>query len=139
MCGYRCDLCKAFSQNIKINDQREMQIKMWQKYYGGFEKATIENTFCEGCRCDKPDAKRIDTGCKVRKCVIDKGLLHCGQCSEYPCDTFNLRAGLTFDEAKQKLHESFSPNEYNNFILAFDNKGNISEYRNQQEKQESSE
>lgn len=24
MCGYRCDLCKAFAPNIKKNDEREM-------------------------------------------------------------------------------------------------------------------
>ena len=26
--------------------------------------------------------------CKSRKCVIEKGLQHCGYCSDYPCDIY---------------------------------------------------
>lgn len=33
MCGYRCDLCKAFAPNIKNNDEREMLSNIWNKYY----------------------------------------------------------------------------------------------------------
>lgn len=33
MCGYRCDLCKAFSGNIKKKDERKELSAMRLKYY----------------------------------------------------------------------------------------------------------
>lgn len=126
MCGYRCDLCKAHAQNG--NDKRKEQIRVWKKYYGGFENATVENTYCDGCRCEKSDAKRIDYGCPIRKCVIEKKLAFCGDCNEYPCDIFKLRAGLSYEDAKNKLGEAFDADEYEEYLRAFDNTTRIDEY-----------
>jgi len=128
MCGYRCDLCKAFAPNVKKNDQREKLLQMWNKYYGGFDDWKIEDVYCDGCRCDKPNAKRIDMGCPVRKCVVEKGLNHCGDCEDYPCAIFDQRGGLTFDEAKSKLGDEFDASEYEEYLRAFDNKTRLAEY-----------
>lgn len=128
MCGYRCDLCKAYAPNVKKNDKRKEQIQVWDKYYGGFDGATIENIYCDGCRCDRPDAKRIDMGCPVRKCVIEKGLIHCGDCNDYPCSTFDQRKGLSLEDAKSKLGETFNEYEYEEYLSAFDNKTRLNEY-----------
>ena len=128
MCGYCCDLCKVYTPNVKKNDQRKKQIQVWEKYYGGFDESKAESTYCDGCRCDKPDTRRIDMECPVRKCVIEKGLSHCGDCDSYPCDTFNLRAGLTFEEAKNKLGDKFDANEYEDYLRAFDNKTRLDKY-----------
>jgi hypothetical protein len=27
--------------------------------------------------------------CPTRACAIERGLLHCGECAEYPCDVLN--------------------------------------------------
>ena len=132
MCGYRCDLCKAFSQNIEKKDEREKLSAVWKKYY----KLDIpaKNIYCDGCRCGKPDSKRLDTDCPVRDCVIKKGILHCGQCKEYPCEKSNHRKGLTFDEAKQQFGEHFDPNEYNDFLAAYDNQNTLNQYIKELEK-----
>ena len=133
MCGYRCDLCKAFSQNIEKKDEREELSVAWKKYYGlDIPAASI---YCDGCRCSKPDAKRLDTECPVRNCVIKKGILHCGQCDEYPCETFNQRKGLTFDEAKQEHGEKFDSGVYNDFLLAYDNQSTLNQYINESKNQ----
>ena len=36
----------------------------------------------------REDAVRFDPACKVRACVLEKGLEHCGHCAQYPCDIF---------------------------------------------------
>ena len=33
MCGYRCDLCKAYVHNINKLDEREELNKVWKNYY----------------------------------------------------------------------------------------------------------
>lgn len=119
MCGYRCDLCSAYAPNIKNKDEREMLSNVWSKYYE--LDIPIEKIYCDGCRCTKENAKRIDSGCPVRRCVIEKNVSHCGECIEFPCATFDERKGLSFHEAKEKLGSKFCANEYNNYLLAYDN------------------
>lgn len=46
LCGYRCDLCKAFAANIKANDQRKTLSEKWMKYYG--LDIPADSIFCEG-------------------------------------------------------------------------------------------
>ncbi|NLE06207.1 MAG: DUF3795 domain-containing protein, partial [Crenarchaeota archaeon] len=40
---------------------------------------------CDGCRCQKKDARILDDECPVRACVLERHLHHCGQCDEFPC------------------------------------------------------
>jgi hypothetical protein len=120
-------LCKAYALNIKNIDQREELSKVWKEYY------TIDipeaDIYCEGCRCEKEEGKLIDVGCPVRKCVIDKELTHCGDCSKYPCSTFSERKGLSAGEAKEKIGLNFDASNYNEYLLAYDNKTRIDDYK----------
>ena len=129
MCGYCCELCKAYATNIQKKDQRKKQLQMWDDCYGGFDDCSIDSIYCEGCRCDKPDVIRIDSECPVRKCVIEKELLHCGDCNEYPCETFGQREGICFEKAKEILKDKFDANKYEEYLRAFDNKTNLDNYR----------
>jgi hypothetical protein len=71
----------------------------------------------------------IDVGCVVRKCVIDKELNHCGDCSKYPCSTFCERKGLSAGEAEEKIGENFDASNYNEYLIAYDNKTRIDDYK----------
>ncbi len=124
MCGYSCELCKAYAPNIKKLDQREMLSKMWMKYYELDIKP--EDIYCEGCRCERENAKRIDDDCPVRKCVVMNGLEHCGYCDKYPCNTFSEREGLSCQSAKE--NSEFLQDEYDEFLLAFDNKTRLDDF-----------
>lgn len=128
MCGYRCDLCKAFAPNIKNNDEREMLSTVWNKYYD--LDIPAEKIYCDGCRCTKENAKRIDMNCPVRRCVIEKQIDNCGECADFPCVVFDERRGLSLQEAKEKLGSSFCLDEYNNYLLAYDNMTRLKEYKN---------
>lgn len=127
MCGYRCDLCKAYSANIKKEDQRKDLSSVWKRYYGLEIKPS--DIYCEGCRSFKKNAKRIDNDCPVRRCVIEKAINSCADCEKYPCEIFSQREGLCFENAKMKQGENFREEEFDKFLLAFDNKTRIDRLR----------
>ena len=120
MCGCCCDLCKAYAPNVEKNDQRKILAEMWNKYYG-LDPSVMDS--CEGCR-NNPS----DEDCPVRKCVLEKDLNHCGDCSDFPCEVFYQRCG-SFSEEKKK---DFDMDEYNEYILAYDNETRLNEYKTKQ-------
>ncbi len=77
-CGYRCDLCAARSDDPAV---RQKLVDAWRKYYG-HTRYTAENVHCGGCGSEK----RADMTCRVRPCVIAKGIENCAQCGQCPCD-----------------------------------------------------
>jgi hypothetical protein len=119
MCGYRCDLCKAFAPNIEEKDERAELSRVWGKYYDLEIKP--EHIYCDGCRCIREGAVRIDGNCPVRQCVIGKEVDNCGDCDSFPCNTFQERKGFSPEEAEEKLGADFDPEEYQNYLLAYDN------------------
>ena len=51
-----------------------------------------ESHGCEGCIAS--GGKPFWGECDVAKCCANKGLMHCGQCSELPCDDLrNMSCG----------------------------------------------
>ncbi len=49
-------------------------------YCGGC-KNYKENANCQGCR-EEPE---MVNDCQTRSCAVLKGLLHCGECVDFPC------------------------------------------------------
>lgn len=121
MCGYCCDMCKAFLSNIKKKDERNVLSEYWKNYYD--LNISPENISCEGCGCMKGNAHRIDGDCPVRSCVLDKKINDCSECEKYPCDVFFSREGLNYGEAYEikKLDVA----SYYEFLGAFDNKSRL--------------
>ena len=126
MCGYRCDICKAFAPNINENDQRKTLSAMWNKYFDFY--IPPEEIYCDGCRSSETCSRRLDSGCPVRSCVLKKDMNSCGDCPEYPCDIFMQREGLSYTDAAKKLEDKFNTEEYNEYILAYDNKTRLDRY-----------
>ena len=125
LCGYKCELCKAYVKNIKKHDQRAKLSSVLRKYYD--LDIPEKDIHCDGCR-SKKNAEILDAACPVRACVSAKGLHGCLSCSLYPCDTFGMRKGLNEIEAREKLKKNFSIDEYNEFLLAYDNKTRLDKY-----------
>lgn len=118
MCGGCCDLYKAYAPNIKKKDERIQLADYWHRYYG--LDIPAEAVSCDGCRCTKKDAHRIDSACPMRACVLVKKLNDCSECPQYPCDIFLFRKGLHDEEACNI--EKISVADYHAFWGAFDNK-----------------
>jgi hypothetical protein len=76
-CGYRCDLCAARSDDPAV---RQKLVDAWRKYYG-HTQYTAENVKCGGCYSNQLP----DQSCKVRPCVIAKGIENCAHCDQCPC------------------------------------------------------
>ena len=122
-CGYRCDLCLAFKDNIETNDQREFLSDTWYKIYGF--RIMAQEIYCEGCiSSDNP--KLIDKKCPVRPCVIEKGLENCSQCNDYPCELFNQRKVTNESFSKDKI---LSRKEYFKGIKPYENEKRFEEIR----------
>ena len=66
-----------------------------------FNQLFPNTIICDGCSCEKEDPVLLDPACKARKCVIDKGIEHCGYCDRYPCEIFP--AEPTQEELVKKL------------------------------------
>jgi hypothetical protein len=64
-------------------DQYE-KLSLCGLYCGGC-KNYKENYNCMGCR----NEKELVDDCPTRACCIDKGLLHCGLCEDFPCGILN--------------------------------------------------
>ena len=132
MCGYKCDLCWAYAKNIKKEDRRKELSAMWKKHYDFDIKP--EDIYCDGCRSKKKDAKLIDDKCPVRLCATDRKLTGCSECGAYPCGTFMLRKGMSAGDAKSALKGEFDIDEYETYLLAYDNKTRIDAFEKLKDK-----
>ncbi len=91
-CGMRCDLCQLYRPNVEKADRRAELCAVFAKVWPGFEEDP-RAAICDGCTCAKPDAALYSPDCAARKCVIEKGLPHCGHCDRYPCAIFPSEPG----------------------------------------------
>lgn len=103
-CGMDCEHCDAFVAT-KTGDTglRARVARDWSKIYG--RRIEPEEVNCGGCTCVGTHGIYCDTMCRVKPCCREKGLAHCGQCSDLPCE--KLREILRFDpKAEQRLREA---------------------------------
>jgi hypothetical protein len=120
-CGYRCDLCLAFHENVKNNpDYPEIVSDGWHKYFDfRIDPKTI---CCDGClSTKKEDLNLIDKDCPVRPCVIEKGLENCSQCDDYICEKLKQRI-VTLESKKKKFGNDVPEEDYQRFIRPYENK-----------------
>lgn len=62
-----------------------------------YEKLSFCGLFCGGCKNYKENfncmgcrnEKELVNDCPSRSCCINKGLLHCGECSDFSCNILN--------------------------------------------------
>lgn len=99
-CGMRCDLCLIYRPNAEREDRREEICNVWKKIWQGYE-LDPKTVICDGCCNEGEDAVLSSPDCEARRCVIEKGHIHCGYCEQYPCDIFP--AEPTEEELYQKI------------------------------------
>ncbi len=129
-CGYRCDLCLAYKDNIDKEDRRQVLSDGWFKFFGFRIKA--EDIYCEGCiSSDCLTARLIDDGCPVRPCVIEKGYENCSQCDNYICENLEERA-VILENIQEKFQEKIKRNDYKDIIKPYENIKRLNELREAQ-------
>jgi hypothetical protein len=117
-CGYRCNLCPAFRENLVGEEDQRNVSDGWFKYYG-FRIAPKEIS-CDGClpeNCDNP--RQIDPGCAVRRCAQERGLPNCAHCDKYVCDEL-AKKFVDFDEVAGKHGGPIPPEDYARFLKPYE-------------------
>ena len=128
-CGYRCDLCLAFKENIEEEDQRELLSDGWYEYFGF--RIPKEEIYCEGCNnSDSLDADLIDNKCPVRPCVIKKEIENCSECEMYICEKLEKRL-VTFVEISKEYGENIPEEDRKLFIKPYENKKRLEKMRSE--------
>ncbi len=85
-CGLTCTDCLAYIATQKNDDNERMKVaEIWTNQFGHqFKKEDIN---CYGCLSKGKELFSHCRVCEVRKCAIDKKLLNCGYCADFPCNT----------------------------------------------------
>jgi hypothetical protein len=117
-CGYRCDLCPAYSGNIKSEADRQIVSDGWFKY-GGF-RVKPEDINCQGCT---EGNKTLDSACPVLPCVKAKNIRNCGYCPEMPCE--NLKTRMNFFEDSLGDMSGIPGDDFNCFIKPYLSRENL--------------
>ena len=124
-CGYRCDLCLAYRPNLESNpDNRQILSDGWFTYFGF--RIPPEEILCDGCLAE--GARLVDTACPVRPCVIERGLPNCAACGQYICAKLEERV-VSREEVRQRMRAEIPEEDYQRFILPYENKPRLEEIR----------
>jgi hypothetical protein len=81
-CGLYCGAC-VIRAAVKKNDPQllEMIADGLAVYLG--HSVGVEGVYCDGCLSDVRAAPCRD--CEIRDCAISRGITHCSQCADFPC------------------------------------------------------
>ena len=126
-CGYRCDLCLAYRDNIKNNDRRKELSDGWHKYFGF--RIEPEKIYCDGCTADDCiNPSLLEKDCSIRQCVIEKKFNNCSECDDYICDKLKQRIGEynCFNKYKK---EEIPADEFELFIKPYLSKERLDKLR----------
>ncbi len=116
-CGYRCDLCPAYRDNIRGPEDQQETSDGWFKFYGF--RIPPEQICCDGCRDESPSARRIDTACPIRPCAMARGVETCGSCPECGCEHYQSRS-VTRQWVETRIGAMISPEDYRRFVLPYE-------------------
>jgi len=117
-CGFRCELCPAFKDNITSEEDRQKVSDGWFKYYG-FRIPTDE-IYCDGClaeNCNNP--RRIDPGCEVRVCALESGLANCAHCDDYICEKLSKKI-IEPKKITERAGGSIPQQDFERFVRPYD-------------------
>jgi hypothetical protein len=107
-CGLRCEQCSIY--RIPFDGVAAQEMRTWFAENGWIEKDMEVEEFisrgpyCTGCR--GPVGTHWSPDCDIRHCCIkEKGLHHCSQCNEFPCEKLESWAQTdeTYSEAFERL------------------------------------
>ena len=126
-CGYRCDLCPAYRENIHEPTDRQRVSDGWFKYFGF--RIPPEAIACDGCRDDRPDARRIDAACVVRPCAIARTIATCAQCADYGCPQLESRTVVTREWVEKRFGAALPPEDYLRFVQPYEGRARLEALR----------
>ncbi len=123
-CGYRCDLCPAYTKNVDRIASRTTVRKGWNTFFG-FDLPE-EQIVCVGC---KNTGNHLNTKCLVRPCAISKHLQDCSSCDFFDtCETLQTRADIV-EQIKKKHPGPISKKDYDLFFRPYEGRIELKKQR----------
>ena len=100
-CGLVCTECPAYKATQEDDDSARAKVaEAWSKQFKHDFKT--EDINCNGCLAAGEMQFGYCSMCNVRKCGVERKVLNCAYCVEYPCDKLkDFHAQVV--EAKAKL------------------------------------
>jgi hypothetical protein len=84
ICGLDCAVCPAYIAYTTNDDAlRAKTAEQWAKEYGA--EISPEKVNCVSCVVSEGVHIGYCFECKIRKCGLEKNVLNCAYCVEYPC------------------------------------------------------
>jgi hypothetical protein len=126
-CGFRCDLCPAYKDNITCDEDRKKVSDGWFKHYGF--RIPHEEICCDGCLADDIDnPRRIDSECQVRSCAMKRGLPNCAHCDDFICERLSEKI-IDIKKIAKRVGGYIAPDDYEKFVRPYDSKGMLEDIR----------
>lgn len=117
-CGYQCELCPAYKDNITGEEDRQKVSDGWFKHYAF--RIPAEEIYCDGCLADdSSNPRRIDSECKVRPCALERGLPNCAHCDDFMCDKLSEKI-IDTKKIAERLGGSIAPEDYERFVKPYE-------------------
>lgn len=119
-CGYRCELCPAYNDNITSEEDRQKVSDGWFKYYGF--RIPPEEICCDGCLAENcPNPRRIDPECEVRACALQREVANCAHCDDFMCEKL-LKKIIYPKKISERVGGSIPQKDFESFVKPYDGK-----------------
>lgn len=135
LCGFKCNLCPAYKENIKTESDRSRVDEGWKKFHcsSGW---IYEEEYCEGCytSSEVPKKSPLRDYCAIRRCVLLNKIENCGKCLDYPCPRIKkFIHGVNM--IAERTRRTGTKEEYDTFVRPHLNKDRLDtineEFRNE--------
>jgi Zn-finger protein len=77
---------------------------------------------------DSENPIRINKECKIRPCVIEKGLDNCAYCEQYPCEILEPKM-IDYQEVVKRYGSPLPQEDYELFVQPYENRKVLDELR----------
>jgi len=101
-CGLVCSDCDAYvaTQANDMDGLERFAQRMREEF--GVADATAQAAMCDGCLTDEGRQIGYCSACEIRACAVERGVVNCGHCTDYPCEKLEVIFAHT-TEARQTL------------------------------------
>lgn len=87
-CGVNCSECPIY-QATRNNDN-DSRAKVAREYSERYKtEVKPQDINCDGCTSAAKKIMGYCQTCDIRKCGLDRDILNCGYCVDYPCNKLN--------------------------------------------------
>lgn len=116
-CGFKCHICAAYEENIHSEEERKDVCDKWKHYFD--YELDLQKMHCNGCCAHRYENDVMIHGdCQYRKCVIDKGIEYCHECSDYPCEKLS-GYHAAYRSAYENLKDRIKPGDEEGYFLTY--------------------